>query len=225
MTVSTTASMSMPSSNFLFCISRPPNSYSAACLYSARIACGAFLGNVSLVSSLKYAIFCTTPFRIPSAGCVDVYCYNKTGTITTENLVLEGVVGTDEPCKEKLVNVKDKTRPTTAPFSPCRLHPTWRRVTRGGARLLRPEHAQQPPRSHRADFIQQCAAAAGVKSPSSFVTSILSVSITKDSATTTYTSATNDLVENQCVLAMVRYNTAVCPRCLVDCPRVLPRRS
>ncbi|TFK24085.1 endoplasmic reticulum Ca-transporting P-type ATPase [Coprinopsis marcescibilis] len=69
--------------------------------------------NASLVALSKYAIFCTEPFRIPYAGRVDVCCFDKTGTITAENLDLEGVVGVDASDPRKLVNVKQVSRETT----------------------------------------------------------------------------------------------------------------
>ncbi|KAI0746432.1 endoplasmic reticulum Ca-transporting P-type ATPase [Daedaleopsis nitida] len=69
--------------------------------------------NASLVALSKYAIFCTEPFRIPSAGRVDVCCFDKTGTITAENLVVEGVVGVDPSDLKKLVDVKATGRETT----------------------------------------------------------------------------------------------------------------
>jgi cation-transporting ATPase 13A1 len=61
--------------------------------------------NASLVALSKFAIFCTEPFRIPSAGRVDICYFDKTGTITAENLVLEGVAGIGGSDKLKLVDV------------------------------------------------------------------------------------------------------------------------
>jgi cation-transporting ATPase 13A1 len=69
--------------------------------------------NASLVALSKFAIFCTEPFRIPSAGRVDICCFDKTGTITAENLVVEGVAGVDPTDHLKLVDVTTTSRETT----------------------------------------------------------------------------------------------------------------
>lgn len=69
--------------------------------------------NASLVALSKYAIFCTEPFRIPSAGKVDVCCFDKTGTITGEDLMVEGVVGTDDTDLLKLTPLSSTNLETT----------------------------------------------------------------------------------------------------------------
>lgn len=59
------------------------------------------------------AIFCTEPFRIPFAGRVDVCCFDKTGTITAENLVLEGVAGVEcvSPAMSNHLHNSDLSQP------------------------------------------------------------------------------------------------------------------
>ncbi|KAH7338015.1 endoplasmic reticulum Ca-transporting P-type ATPase [Rhizoctonia solani] len=69
--------------------------------------------NTSLAALSKFAIFCTEPFRIPVAGRVDVCCFDKTGTITAVDLVVEGVAGVDPNDPLKLVPLTDASRDTT----------------------------------------------------------------------------------------------------------------
>ena len=68
--------------------------------------------NTSLVALQKFAIFCTEPFRIPSAGRVEVCAFDKTGTITAESLVVEGVAGVDLKDSKRLVSVRETPRDT-----------------------------------------------------------------------------------------------------------------
>ncbi|PWN92733.1 putative SPF1-P-type ATPase [Acaromyces ingoldii] len=69
--------------------------------------------NASLMALAKHAIFCTEPFRIPYAGRVDVCCFDKTGTITGEDLVVQGVaqIGAREP--QHLLDLKAVSLETT----------------------------------------------------------------------------------------------------------------
>ncbi|CAE6471673.1 unnamed protein product [Rhizoctonia solani] len=69
--------------------------------------------NTSLAALSKFAIFCTEPFRIPVAGRVDVCCFDKTGTITAVDLVVEGVAGVDPTDPLKLVPLTAASRETT----------------------------------------------------------------------------------------------------------------
>lgn len=76
--------------------------------------------NASLAALGRYAIFCTEPFRIPQAGRVDVCCFDKTGTITAENLVVQGVVtqtaafkGIDDGLHSELSQTDSPLQPLT----------------------------------------------------------------------------------------------------------------
>lgn len=69
--------------------------------------------NASLMALAKFAIFCTEPFRIPYAGRVDVCCFDKTGTITGEDLVVQGVANVGAKGPEDLIQVQQTSRETT----------------------------------------------------------------------------------------------------------------
>ena len=49
--------------------------------------------NTSLKRLQQCHIFCTEPFRVPLAGKVQVCCFDKTGTITSDRLIIKGVAG------------------------------------------------------------------------------------------------------------------------------------
>ena len=47
--------------------------------------------NTALLALVRASVYCTEPFRVPVAGKVDCCLFDKTGTITSDRLVAEGV--------------------------------------------------------------------------------------------------------------------------------------
>lgn len=46
----------------------------------------------SLAALARQLVYCTEPFRIAYAGRIDTVCFDKTGTITKDEMILRGVV-------------------------------------------------------------------------------------------------------------------------------------
>ncbi len=48
--------------------------------------------NTALIALVRTSVYCTEPFRVPVAGKIDSCLFDKTGTITSDRLVAEGVL-------------------------------------------------------------------------------------------------------------------------------------
>ena len=69
--------------------------------------------NASLLTLTKLQIFCTEPHRVPLAGKVDVCLFDKTGTITTDQLAAAGTMSADSATEKHEKGVGEAAPPLT----------------------------------------------------------------------------------------------------------------
>ena len=69
--------------------------------------------NASLMQLMKQGVFCTEPFRVPMSGRIDCIFFDKTGTVTTDQLEAVGIIPSNG--KGELVSLKK------APLDACRV--------------------------------------------------------------------------------------------------------
>jgi cation-transporting ATPase 13A1 len=63
--------------------------------------------NYSMMEIMKKCIFCTEPFRMPLAGQIEICCYDKTGTLTSDELIVEGCVGVDQSKGKDIITIEE----------------------------------------------------------------------------------------------------------------------